>query len=107
MINFTEKRDSTLSLYAIWKTGRIVSVGVNEDEWGYVTVSPQVTGDIIVEPDTPIYVSANTIMLGTGKYTITASQNTSDQYVFTFLSWSGVPESGVITEDLNIKAVFG
>ena len=55
---------SDITLYAKWTAIRKVTVLVNDADWGSISITPEVTGDIIVDYGTSISVLGNNLILG-------------------------------------------
>ena len=62
---------SDITLYAKWTAIRKVTVLVNDADWGSISITPEVTGDIIVDYGTSISVLGNKLILG--GYTVVAT----------------------------------
>ena len=88
-------------------SGYTVNFAVADGQTGYGTVSSSsVTG---VASGTAISASTNTVTIGTGgsATTVTATPaDATDEYVYTFNSWSGIPAGGTVTGTTNVTASF-
>lgn len=94
-ITFTTTHNST---YEVQQSETPVTHNVNITAGSGGTVSQTtVTG---VADNASISASGSTLTIGTTTVTATASSG------YTFSSWSGIPASGKVTENLNIKANF-
>ena len=77
-----------------------VTIVSNNTEYGNVDVST-----LIVNHGTSIRTAANVLTVGSSTSTATPTPSTA-QYTYAFDSWSGVPASGTVTEDITVTANF-
>jgi len=75
-------------------------IQISSQDYGTVSInSVQARGGTLI--------SASGDTLTIGSTTVTATPSPSDnQYTYAFDSWSGIPASGIVTEDLTITANF-
>ena len=77
-----------------------VTIEIGED--GYGTVSQN---NVSVVYDTAISCSDNVLTVGSTQITATPKDDT-DQYHYSFTSWSNIPANGKVTEDITITVHF-
>ena len=77
-----------------------VTIVPNDDTWGDVS-----RGSVTVNYGTAISVENNDLTIG--ELTVTASPHTATpEYNFAFVEWTGIPQSGQVTEDTTVTADF-
>ncbi len=93
------KNTNTVLYYLVLPT-YAVDITVNNTEWGSVNLT-----HVMVEEGTVISADGNILHIGTLDVVATANQPTA-QYTYEFVGWTGIPESGTITQDITVTANF-
>ena len=89
-----------MRLYFIAKANSTVTISANNAEYG--TVSP---ASVTAANGSEISTDGNVLTIGSETVTATPAAATSSMQ-YAFVSWSGIPAGGVLTEDTTITANF-
>ncbi|MCQ2801049.1 MAG: InlB B-repeat-containing protein [Bacilli bacterium] len=107
--SFTQKLENNFNLaenttlYAKFEDSKYtVNVAIDSSCTGWGTLSSSQVENVLY--NTSISASSNVLTVGSTQ--ITATAKTGPEATYAFVRWDGIPASGKVTDNLNIKAVF-